>query len=210
MGAILAVPGPVLFPVALVLLATAPSAVEAQRIPVVRTDTVTIGAAGPLHIGASAGALVPTGEAFYDVARGSALHVFLARAVEPFDELRLGVGYSRHRDDLAVSDVVVRTIYIETLYGTGTATHRLRLGPRFAYIHQSREIFANRMHTVGLGAIASLVRTLGSRAAIELSFAMTGSMMPGTDLKDPNAPKDDGWSSAWLRELRLGFTARPW
>lgn len=181
---------------------------EAQLPPVIHSE-VDLGETGPLRVGIGPGFVMVGGEAFYDVADGKSFHLFIGLPIEPLAALRIGAGYSRHLDNLDGSHVGVSTVFMETLYGTGEGPRRMLFGPRLAYIHEARDLFARRMHGIGYGGMVAVSQTLGPRVTVELALSVTGAVFPGTDLKA--GPRDsDGWSNAWLRELRLGLNARPW
>lgn len=189
--------------------ATADLSAQRPR-PVLETET-ELGEAGPLRAGISAGALLVSGEAFYDVRHAPSLQLFLALPVAPFDEVRVGFGYSSHADTLDDRRVAVRSLYVEPLFAVTSGPLSLQYGLRGAYIHQARRLFRNTMHGIGLGGMASLRRSFGPRLAIEGTLALTGVAFPGTDLIHPEADPDyDRWSNAWFREVRIGLVARPW
>lgn len=187
----------------------APTESFAQWWPTIHTDT-ELGDVGPLRVGLSAGAVVPTGTAFYDVDDAASVQLLIAMPIEPFDEFRVGAGYSSHFDNINGDDVGVTMIFVEPLFGFGHGSQRLRLGPRAIYVHQARDLFLHRMHGFGFGAMASLAQQLGPRVAIEISASMTGTMLPRTDWRDGSIKDLANWSNAWFRELRIGVTGRPW
>lgn len=187
--------------------AAAPSAAAAQWWPVIHTET-DIGEVGRFRIGMSAGAILPSGKAFDQIRNAPSLQLFAALPIEPFDDVRIGIGRSRHHDDLDGNDVDVTMVFVEPLFAFGEGSQRLSIGPRVIYAHQARDLFRNRMHGIGLGAMVSLAQSIGPRLAIEVSASLSSTTMPGTDIR--NGPDDPvGWSNAWFRELRVGLTARP-
>ena len=194
----------------LLALAAAPLSAEAQRPRPVLDTKAELGDAGPLRAGVSAGAMLVSGEAFYDVRHAPAFHAFLALPVDPFDEIRVGFSYSSHADTLDNRRVVVRSLYVEPLFALGSGSFVLHYGLRGAYIHQARPLFRNTMHGLGIGGVLALRRRLGARVALEGTLALTGVTFPGTDLIHPEADPDyDMWSNAWFRELRFGLIVRP-
>ena len=194
--------------VAAMLLLSAPASIHAQDGPVIRTGT-ELSDPGPLSLGMAVGAVLVSGEAFDFVGTGPSLHVFAALPLQPFEEMRVGFTYSRHADDLAEDDVVVKMVWAEPQWGTGLPGNlRLRYGLRAAYVHEERSIFTKTMHGIGGGAIAGLHRSLGSRATIEASVLITGLLLPAADIA--GSPDPDGRSNAWFREFRIGLSVRPW
>lgn len=168
----------------------------------------TLGDPTGLVVGATNGVVVVGKEAFESVGPGYGVQLFIGSAFSPIDELRAGVSLSTHPDELSDDRVHTLSIYIESYFAADVSGLTVRIGPRFAWIHESRAIFVTkRLRGFGAGGVAAVQLLLGSRIAIETGAAVTLFRFGAADIDGgPTDPDRQSYGLVW--DLRIGVAYR--
>jgi hypothetical protein len=191
-----------------ILHAVLSGATAAQQRPPPTLLDATLGDPTGLVLGVGGGVVTAGGEAFDFVATGYAVQIFAGAAMAPFDELRAGVALSSHPDDLSDDRVKLVSIYLEPyVFASAVGPVTVRMGPRVAWMQESRSIFVKALRGIGLGGIIGTQLWIGARSGIETAVVITPYRLGAADIQ--GAPPDpDRQSYGLVLEVRLGFAFR--
>ena len=193
--------------VAFVILAVIPVVAMAQVVRPqsrrVETDHELQDPTG-LVVGITGGLVVVGKEAFELLAPGVGAELFVGSKFGSISELRAGVSFSTHAEEFADGRTDNLSVYLEFYFATEVLGMTVGLGPRLAWMQESRAaLVSGRLNGFGAGGALSGLIPIGSRIAIETGAAVTlyqfgPAEFPGT--YDP-----DGQSYASVYGFRLGL-----
>jgi hypothetical protein len=185
------------------LLVHAPAAAAQARQVEILVEGDSIG----LFIGGSSGIVVVNGEAFEFVEPGYGLQLFVGNALSSAAEVHAGVAMNSHPDSLAQDRVNLLSAYLEAYFIRHVSPVVLGIGPRIAWMQETRAIFNRKLRGFGFGGNAGVRLPVGSRTWIESAVVFTSVLFPGADLVD-GPPDPDKKAPAAIWELRLGVAFR--
>ncbi len=194
-----------------VVLVAVPSIVVAQVIPrqsprleldnELRDPTgLVVGVAGVVMYGGE--------EAFESVGPGIGGQLFVGSKFGVIDELRAGVSLGTSSEELSDDRVQTLSVYLESYFATDVLGVAVRVGPRLAWMRESRTVFvADHLSGLGAGGNAGVLIPLESHVAIESGASATLFMFGAADIEGL-PPDADRQSYGWVCDLRIGVRWR--
>ena len=151
------------------------------------------------------GALVVVGEeAFEALAPGPGAQLYVGSKFGPISELRAGVSFSTHAEEMADESARNLSLFLESYFATDVLGMTVGVGPRLAWMQESRAAFVTgRLSGFGVGGATGIFFPMGSRAAIEAGAAVTFFFFGAADF--PGLYDADGQSYGSVCGFRLGL-----
>ena len=144
-------------------------------------------------------------EAFESVGADYGLQLFIGSTLNLIDELRAGISFSSHSDKLSEEKTLTLSFYLESYFAAEVAGLTVHVGPRLAWMDESRSIFtSNGLRGFGAGGIAGVQLPLSAAVVIELDASATMFQFGAADIE--GGPRDpDGHSYGSVYDLRMGL-----
>lgn len=170
----------------------------AQR-PVIGVETDIEGKAQQVYIGGGIGVVSPHGEALEFLRDGRRAHVFVGVSFDTTHEVRIDYASDVLADALSDESTRLRTLAVEVYRKVITSPVELHVGPRIAWVQQSRRFYGENLNTVGCGATASAGIPVQRRLRLQADVGVTA-----FTFDRPPSQEVDGLTSGWLPSLSIG------
>ena len=157
-----------------------------------------------LVVGITGGLVVVGNEAFEWLAPGVGGELYGGSKFGPISELRAGLSLSTHAEEILDGRTDNLSLYLEFYFATEVLGMTVGLGPRLAWMQESRAAFVSgRLNGFGAGGALSGLIPIGSRIAIETGAAV--SLFQFGPAEFPGTYDADGQSYASVYGFRLGL-----